>query len=63
MTFTRLTWFRADGARIVVEKDGQVWKIGPRDRTLRLGDPPNSARQKRDAVSLTSAADQAFENR
>ena len=58
MTFTRLTWFRADGTRIVVEADGQVWKVGPRDRTLLRALPYGEIERLRRA--LAAARPQAW---
>ncbi len=34
ITFTTLTLFEADGTRLVLEADGEVWKFSGRSRSL-----------------------------
>ncbi|MEK7799296.1 MAG: VWA domain-containing protein, partial [Acidobacteriota bacterium] len=51
VAFTRLTLVRADGSRLVLEDDGELWQIEPRRRTLRARLPAAELQTVRAALA------------
>ena len=51
VAFTRLTLVRADGSRLVLEDDGELWQIEPRRRSLRARLPAAEMQTVRAALA------------